>query len=106
MVIFQGIKDAMPHPEVLEGLEKGEMKFEVTSGGSSCSEDEEEEDSEAASATSNDASTTTTTEVQSIKVSFDFSPNLNWTESLRCFQFFERSNKTIHSKLKNSDTHR
>ncbi|RXG71717.1 hypothetical protein Avbf_02551 [Armadillidium vulgare] len=41
---LQGIRDAMTCPEVLESLEKGEMKFEATSGASSCSEDEEEED--------------------------------------------------------------
>lgn len=41
---LQGIKDAMTRPEVLENLERGEMKFEATSGASSCSEDSEDED--------------------------------------------------------------
>lgn len=41
---LQGIRDAMTCPEVLENLERGEMKFEASSGASSCSEDEEEEE--------------------------------------------------------------
>ncbi|ROT84257.1 uncharacterized protein jumu [Penaeus vannamei] len=41
---LQGIKDAMAHPEVLEALECGEMKFESTGSISSCSEDEDEDE--------------------------------------------------------------
>ena len=41
---LQGIRDAMTCPEILDSLERGEMKFEGRSGTSSCSEDEEEDD--------------------------------------------------------------
>lgn len=41
---LQGIKDAMAYPEVLEALERGEMKFESNGGVSSCSEDEDEDE--------------------------------------------------------------
>ncbi|XP_042864931.1 forkhead box protein P1-like [Penaeus japonicus] len=41
---LQGIKDAMAHPEVLEALECGEMKFESNGSISSCSEDEDEDE--------------------------------------------------------------
>ncbi|KAK4305062.1 hypothetical protein Pmani_023027 [Petrolisthes manimaculis] len=41
---LQGIKDAMTYPEVLEALERGEMKFESNGGVSSCSEDEDEDE--------------------------------------------------------------
>lgn len=39
-----GIKDAMQYPEVLESLERGEMKFESSGSITSCSEDEEEDE--------------------------------------------------------------
>ncbi|XP_063845896.1 uncharacterized protein LOC135091826 isoform X1 [Scylla paramamosain] len=41
---LQGIKDAMQYPEVLEALERGEMKFESNGCVSSCSEDEDEDE--------------------------------------------------------------
>ncbi|CAL4113829.1 unnamed protein product [Meganyctiphanes norvegica] len=39
-----GIKDAMQYPEVLESLERGEMKFESSGSITSCSEDEEDDE--------------------------------------------------------------
>ncbi|XP_050708875.1 forkhead box protein N4-like isoform X2 [Eriocheir sinensis] len=41
---LQGIKDAMQYPEVLEALERGEMKFESNGCVLSCSEDEDEDE--------------------------------------------------------------